>query len=334
MPISSASLVGRIQRRIPHLSTPRFQSRPIAPTPAARYRLLVPAPLCGRRRFLASAAFGVASPPHPLLPDGTFLQLWRHHLDWPNARWLALFDTFRQLRLRRLVLQWTRYDELDFAPLLPLLFAQSGLRISLGLAATSTWWHYLDAGPASASQALAQLREAHLRQARLLAPFTRHPACAGFYLPEEFDDLHWFAAPHLLRDHLHALRPIKPLAVSAFSAGHLAPQPLAAFWRQALRGSKCQLLFQDGVGTARHTIASASANLAALDRQLHRRLTPIVELFEPASPTSFQPAPFSRVLEQCAHLRTAPLAFSVPDYADPALSPAAATLFQLWSARL
>jgi len=91
---------------------------------------------------------------------------------------------------------------------------------------------------------------------------------AGWYLPMELDDLHFrdIARREALFSQLRAFnRQLdKPLHISAFSAGKLAPRVNAA-WLDQLAGLGLNVWWQDGVGTGR---------LPALVRQGYEQALP------------------------------------------------------------
>ena len=126
-----------------------------------------------RRGFLTAAA---GAPRGVLLP-GTFLQFWAAHLDWPDERWRALFGYLEHLQVREVVIQWSRYDQLDYAPLVERVLAWGGrarVRVWIGLCYESLWWRALDEGREATKAALERALEADLRlAARQRAPLAR-----------------------------------------------------------------------------------------------------------------------------------------------------------------
>jgi hypothetical protein len=280
-----------------------------------------------RRDLLALAFAGQRSVALP----GTFLQFWAAHLDWPPERWTHLFDALTAMRVRRLIIQWSACDELDYGSLVDLILeraAQAGMTVQVGLRYETRWWRDLDAAPHAA---LARIAE-HVREAPRVAG--RH-AFAGWYLPEEIDDDHWreAGARTELAGTLRAARArLGRLVASGFTNRGLAPAPLGAFWRDLRRGARLdEVLFQDGLGTAKMTAAEWPAYAQALHRALGRRLTVVVETFEQVAgegPFRAAPAPLRRLLWQCEVARQAgtrsPVAFSLPEYLTPAGGPEAA----------
>lgn len=290
-----------------------------------------------RRSLLAAP---LTPPRRPALFWGTFLQLWASHLQWPPEQWEALFDALATLGCREIVLQWCRYDEVDFAPLLPRLLEASRsrrMRLLAGLPYESSWWQRISADPFQAlAEVVDRARGFSVSGAR---HWRRHPAFAGWYLPEEIDDDHWLAAPRrrALAGALDQLAgALRPLSVSGFTNRSTPPSELAAFWRElAARRRLARVFFQDGIGAGKMTFAAWPAYLEALSARLGRRLEVVVEIFESLpSEAGFRaaPAPFDRIVRQVETTRRAtsrpPFCFSLPDYATPLAGPEAARLFE------
>jgi hypothetical protein len=283
------------------------------------------------RRDLLRLPLAFALPPRPW-PAGTFLQFWARHLQWDSARWSSLWDALALLGVHELVVQWARYDSIDYLPLVLRAAAECRARgwgLHFGLSASSAWWTDLDAGPDATALALRRAAEAHAACAHDLRSLAALPCFRGWYLPEEIDDVHWsrpLAAADLAR-HIRALRSrLRPLAVSGFSTSHAPAAELAAFWRSLRRQSSFdQVFFQDGIGAGSLTLAQWERILPALSRAVGpKRLRVVVETFQRLpgpGPFAAQPAPPDRIHAQCRiaseHSRRPPLAFSLADYQTP-----------------
>lgn len=296
-----------------------------------------------RRSLLAAP---LAASPRGGLFRGTFLQPWARHLEWTPEQWDELLGALAALGCEEIVLQWCRYDEFDYAPLAARLLDGARarrMRVAVGLPYSSQWWRRIAADAALALDELAA-RARSFSESSEARQWRRHPAFAGWYLPEEIDDDHWFAPARrrMLAATLDRLAGVlRPLAVSGFTnRGHSAGE-VAAFWHElAARRRLARVLFQDGIGAGKMTLAAWPAYLEALRGRLGRRLEVVVEIFEsrPAE-AGFEavPAPLDRVRLQVELARRAtrrpPLSFSLPDYATPQAGPAAAELFQALAAR-
>ncbi|QOY89739.1 DUF4434 domain-containing protein [Paludibaculum fermentans] len=293
-----------------------------------------------RRAMLALAAGWAAGQGAPLV-GGTFLQFWNFHKDWDGARWQALFGYLAELRVREVVIQWTRYDGIDYSGVTRRVLEladRAGMGVWVGLAYEPAWWRALEEGAGEAL--LRRTAEAHLAlAAELKSVVRRQRAFRGWYLPEEIDDVHWQgAAAAGLHEHVKGLRRrLRPLAMSGFSNGRMAPAELGRFWRQVPGGGLDRVLFQDGIGAGKLTLENWPGYLQALERSLGRRLTVVVESFEAvpgAQGFQARPAGLERIRRQVElagrYSKNAPVVFSLPEYATPLGGEAAARLYDEW----
>ncbi|MBJ6727405.1 DUF4434 domain-containing protein [Geomesophilobacter sediminis] len=320
-------------------------------------RLGTAAPLAKPAPAGAPAAPAVQKQP---VLDGTFIQLVEKHGNWEPARWEKLFDELQGIGVRRVVVQWSLLDNRAFfatgsfaaVPKPPVetilaLAAQRKMTVYLGLAADSQYWEKIK-DQARREEYLKRLRWKSERVAReLVNTAARYPSFAGWYLPEEIDDLNWRepAARTLLYRHvaqtsayLKQLTPRGEVLISGFTRGRMDPETYREFWRELLQESAAdELLFQDGAGTGQLPGALLPIYLAAVrgaadDAQ--KRLQVVVELFTLLSEAPFKavPAPFARVkgqLQQAAQYASGGIeAFSVPDYLSPDAGPAAGELLR------
>ncbi len=293
-----------------------------------------------RREMLALAAGWAAGRGAPRV-GGTFLQFWNFHKDWDGARWQTLFGYLAELGVREVVIQWSRYDGIDYSGLTGWvleLAGRAGMGVWVGLAHESSWWRALEEGAPDAR--LRRTAEAHLELAAELKSVVRgQRAFRGWYLPEEIDDVHWQgAAAGGLHEHVKGMRRrLRPLAMSGFSNGRTAPAELGRFWRQVSGGGLDRVLFQDGIGAGKLTLENWPGYLQALGRGLGRRLTVVVECFEAApGGAGFQagPAGLERIRRQVElagrYSKNEPVVFSLPEYATPLGGEAAARLYDEW----
>jgi len=283
----------------------------------------------GRREFLAALAGGLGREPAAKRLEGTMVQLWREHLEWGEAQWAALFALFRDLGLREIVLQWTRWGEIDYTELAGALCRRArtaGLRVWLGLWAEPEWWRRVEAGPASLEGLLRRQSERHKAQMTRLRGWS---GVRGYYVPEEFEGEHWGGAgeAELVREYLRSLGAAR-LRVSGFAAGGMRPARAGWWWRQALRGTGTELLWQDGVGTGRVGVEEAELYLDELRRALRDRVRPIVELFEESPAGGLRAAPWGRVERQLRAAGRGAVGFAAPEYLNPGRDEEAAALYR------
>ncbi|GFK92582.1 hypothetical protein NNJEOMEG_00407 [Fundidesulfovibrio magnetotacticus] len=296
--------------------------------------------------------------------QATFFQPLRGHEQWPPERFERLFDELAALGVREVVVQWCAFGRTRFLadpsgrdaealPLLERLFPLAearGMRLRLGLVHDPEWWAKTSRSPDVVEVYLKRLELDSLALAKdLLARFGGSPAFAGWYLPQELDDVRWngprraLLSAHLkgLAAGLKSLDPARDAGVSGFVNGFLDPLALREWLVELMRESGlAHFYLQDGVGVRKLTLAELPPYLEAASQAAARggwTLHPVVEVFEqthgePLDQEPFQarPADMSRVAAQLAAAgRFAPegiTAFSLPEYAMPADGPLAAAL--------
>ncbi len=307
---------------------------------------------------LAPAA-PMTAPAGPARFSATFIQLWADHWNWPQARWQETFRHFRALGLKEIYLQWTVYDGLNYyTPGVNSLGAtgqagknppvgqilqlarESGMSVHLGLAFDSGFWQNAKPGPQLAGYLASQYRRSASTAAELARLYGRDAAFAGFYIPEELDDLMWPAGQprDLLVDHfarlsreLETLAPGKALTISGYGGARTEPAKLQAFWTELLSRTRfTTVMFQDGIGVGNLPLAYLRQYLDAMKQaadQAEKELRVIVETFRQVdgefNGRSFRaiPAPFALLLPQmqiaAPYSAGGLVAFTVSDYLTP-----------------
>lgn len=177
-----------------------------------------------------------------------------------TSQWQQLWRDTKAHGGKTLIVQWTAYGDSDFggargwlANSLREARAQ-GLELVLGLYMDPAYYQRLEEldDEGLANYWKAQLGRA-LSQYNQVRQHWDLPV-AGWYLPMELDDLHFRQASR--REALHRQLQAfnrqldKPLHLSAFSAGHLAPRVNAA-WLDQLADLGLTVWWQDGAGTGR-----------------------------------------------------------------------------------
>lgn len=291
---------------------------------------------------------------------GTFLQLTQAHYEWDRAQWTRLFGYFRELGLEELIVQWALLDEVAFyrsrqfpagdgrgswnPPIETILDLadEAGLRVRIGLAASSDYWQVVSEHPELVKVKMARRYLRSLAVAEeLVDMLTAHSSFHGWYITEEIDDQTWaeperretlFDYLSLLSMRLKELAPAASVSVSGFSNAFLDLTGLSAFWGGLLDAAAVDtVLFQDGIGAGKLELRELPLYLDAVRRttqERSRRFQVIVEIFEQTGgtpiddgPFTAEPAAFDDVLEQ---LRVASefagdgiIAFSIPEYLSP-----------------
>ncbi len=301
---------------------------------------------------------------------GTILQLSNAQASWSDERWKQLFDELDELALRQLIVQWSVYQDSAFypsdafspaaAPTLETVLDRAdaaGLSVVVGLVHEPGFEAAIRRDPELVDVYLRRLRLRHMTAAReLIAQLGARPSFAGWYLPEEIDDVHWLEPERrqLLTAHLSELaarlRELSPqaiLAVSGFSNGHADPEALEKLWRDLLAASSFdRVLFQDGIGVGKQRFEELPLYLSAIERATaasSRQLQVVVEVFRqvdgpPLNDRPFRAVPASvervrRQLEIATRHAPSVVLFAAPEYLSPEQGEAAARLYRYFSDR-
>ncbi|QTL02752.1 DUF4434 domain-containing protein [Aquabacter sp. L1I39] len=266
----------------------------------------------GRRAILAAAAFGTlallsrsARDPWRLSGrlDGTFIQPWRDDLALSGTGWARKIADARAFGCPNLVLQWTRHGtdyalDADLIIRLMDLALAAGCRLQVGLPYDPDYWAVLEGRSPRPRPAF--LDAAATEAARFLAaaPFARHPAFAGWYIPYELDQASW-ARPEemaLLAAFLTRLRQAggaSPMAISCFHSANAPDRTLVELWQALPADLALRPLVQDGVGmfglaNYRHLVP-----LFAYFRATGRAFDVVVELFAQKQSDLLEPGAFA-----------------------------------------
>jgi hypothetical protein len=273
------------------------------------------------------------------------------HKSWTDAQWADLFEYLRRLQLSEVIVQWTAYDDIRFygspvqgpdSVLDKVLLAAShaGLKVWVGLYCDSGYWNHVGEGQATRAY-LNGLRSRSLAIGRDLAPLLKQQSSfAGWYLPEEIEDVNW-QTPEARKElllhlgleskTLHELTPGARIAISAFSNARLSPAEFHDFWVEALRASTVNtVLLQDGIGAHKLELDEFPLYAGALSdaaRSAGRDFSVVVELFRQTGGLPLDHGPFQasaarweqvRAQLEIAHRFTSTIVgFSVPEYMTP-----------------
>jgi hypothetical protein len=222
-----------------------------------------------RRRFLQATALAACLPlvacESTAATEGTFIQLWRDHLGWPREQWQQRLATMHSLGCKTVFVQWVGIDgeagpawTAPDALLQGLLdgCAQLGMKVHLGLPYDDRWWKVIggaDTGAldgylaSTATRTAAWMRE---------APWPRHRAFEGWYLPYEIEQYSWSDAAHVERlvGWLNTLSAVASTTsgraprVSTFHSRLKTDATLAGLWSVLLDRTQVFPMIQDGAG--------------------------------------------------------------------------------------
>ncbi|MFJ4156794.1 DUF4434 family protein [Pseudomonas sp. NPDC089752] len=224
------------------------------------------------RTFLAICMLALCLP--ALADQRLFYQPLNRDADVSPAQWQQLWRATAAQGGKTLIVQWSAYGDSDFggaqgwlANSLREARAQ-GLELVLGLYMDPAYYKRIEEldGDGLSSYWKAQLGRSLSQYQQLRKDWNIE--VEGWYLPMELDDLHFrdVARREALYSRLQAFnRQLdKPLHISAFSAGKLAPRVNAA-WLDQLAGLGLTVWWQDGAGTGR---------LPAMVRQRYEQALP------------------------------------------------------------
>lgn len=336
----------------------------------------------GLRRFVSAllltalllpAAPALAEPdPGPVF-HSTFVQLWGRHDAWTAAQWDGLCADLAELGVREIVLQWSLITEPAFywrltpdrraevprdlvepAPAVDLIVhaaRRHGLRILFGLTEDPAWWMEIKNDGDLVEVFLNRLLQDQLALARTLVQrYGELELFAGFYIPQEIDDVAWIDAARRtgLKRHmerlgqgLRELRPGVEIAVSCFATGRDDPTGFARLMSDLVQvGNLNRILYQDGQGTGALRPWESEFYLQALGVEVgasQARVQSVVETFALDSEhQAFAPGPMDRIATQLLQARALTaeeiIAFSIPDYMHPAAGAEAAKLYREYRA--
>jgi hypothetical protein len=293
--------------------------------------------------------------------SGTFIQLSRAVATRSVEDWKADLNGMRRLGMDTVIVQWTAEGTLSYCRQTNAVFTEqydaverileavsgSGFSVYLGLHNDPVYWTQLN-GRARVLRDYLLIRAAQneRQQKVLLERFAACPEWVGYYIPEEVDDLTWrhtgkrpFMKRYLsvMSSHLRTNDPVRAVAVSAFFRARTAPDIYAKTMLDLVSGTSIDhLLVQDGVGVGDPPERYVPIYFRTL-REVWTAEKPdlwgVVETFRQTSATNEPffavPAPPERVKRQIEAAGTAftkLVAFTYPDYMNPALGPEAKAL--------
>lgn len=285
--------------------------------------------------------------------DGTFIQLLTIHNSWNRQDWGRLFDYYDELGMKKLIIQWTQYDDIKFynaesdksdSPLdyIMSLSDSRNMDVYVGLYNDTKFWEKVKRNAKLVDVYMQRLEvNSKILSDELIKKLNSYESFAGWYIPQETDDINWiykdkemvyFDYIREVSSHLKDISPSKDIAVSGFSNAYTDPETFKKFWSTLLDDSDIDIvLFQDGIGTNKLEFDSLPIYIKALKQvtnEQSRQLIIVVELFEQVSGQSIdgnefkaEAASLDRVVKQIAiaesYTDNVPVAFSVMEYMTP-----------------
>ena len=295
--------------------------------------------------------------------SGTFIQLNRANASWPVERWKNLFKNMQNIKIDTVIIQWSaeepvlyfkdkdlpfneQYDALE-----RLMEAAQGfdLSIFLGLQNDPAYWNEIT-GRDKVLRDYFLVRRAkneHL-QASLLNKFGNRANWAGYYIPDEIDDLSWREnkrrdiLKNYLKQTIESIRnkdTKRPIAISAFFRTRTAPSVFTNMLFNLTDNIGLDyLLLQDGAGNNDPPLDVTPMYYRALSAKGQERAPEIWIVLEAFRQTSGQIKEFSaepaRADDFLRQIQVTDgfkrrILFAFPDYVDPDLGPAAQALYKI-----
>jgi hypothetical protein len=230
--------------------------------------------------LLCVAATGLADSGDALHARQIFLQPWQSHADKQDQikRYFARMHT----QYTHLFLQWSRYGDSEFWPedgsgwLKKALPRYSQTKLIHGLYLGVDYFDALKLNDQDLEVYLTRARALSLSEAKKLQLQSPLPI-AGWYLPEEIDDLNWKTPRRqaILIQHLRSmsadlaqLKPKVPVYVSAFFGGYTPPVQFAEQLRLIQQQTDIVWLIQDGQGVRREPAPDTRLYLSTIAKIL------------------------------------------------------------------
>lgn len=283
--------------------------------------------------------------------QGTFIQLVSDNWSWPKERWEQLFAQLDDLKIGKVIVQWSvidgqaLYPSRNFKatgqPVLEWILSLADkyqMSVMVGLAHQSNHWEIVGNADQRSAYLVKELGRVAQSVDELVPIVAGHKSFAGWYISQEIDDLNWKdqASNNDLRSFLFQtttlLKTVTPKAkvgVSAFANNATAPEEIGAFWNRMLAQVKNLdiVYFQDGIGVHKLDLTNLPAYYKAMNTVAvnnKREMVPVIELFVQTggmpindNPFTATAAPLERVLDQIAlagAYSSNHVVFSVPEY--------------------
>lgn len=195
-----------------------------------------------------------------------FYQPQLRDLDVQAGNWPTIFQAVRNQGIDTLIVQWTSYGDVlsknDTQQWLKSRLEDAitaGLTLVIGLHADPELFTRLEQPTNVLGDYFRKQRQLDTDRARYWLSVLPGNKISGWYIPLEIDDRRWREqnAFAVLNEHIQseakALQAIgdKPVFVSSFFAGNMAPQQYAEMLSRLKKDSPIQILVQDGRGTGK-----------------------------------------------------------------------------------
>lgn len=216
-----------------------------------------------------------------------FYQPWLSHQNVSASSWRGMGQDLRTQGYTHMIFQWSQYGQTKFwdrsenSILQRVIQATSpkALDFIFGLYLGDDYYAKLGESDRVLSKYLAHSRSLAIQNAREIMQQSPR-GVAGWYLPEEIDDLNWRspARQKILRAHLlalsselKALAPQVPIYASVFFGGNTPPTKFGQQINALIKATGIVVLVQDGLGTGRMSASQTQRYLRNFTAQLPRQ---------------------------------------------------------------
>ncbi len=241
--------------------------------------------------------------------SSTFIQLDQEKSSLEKSDWEKIFRKLHDVGIREVILQWTAINKNPFFTPYRKMIAKitvvdfldiaksNQIKLKIGLIHDPEFWVRIKERPRSLKIYFARLAHDSLQLLRELYPLVhRHPAFAGWYIPQEIDDTNWIKPEKrkvlllFLKEVTGEIKKVSPgtkIAISGFSNCKLSPLGMAKFWRKIFSSAHIDsIYYQDGIGTKKQdfcTLPLYFDELSNLARKSGVNFVPVIEFFNLAS---------------------------------------------------
>ena len=236
--------------------------------------------------------------------------------DQKSIEWKEILSTMHSFGMGTLILQWSRYDVVDFMKqkvwlkeILKEAEAQN-IEVVIGLYGDNRYFKNIENKKLNLSLYFDKLYKINLQQAKQVYKVAKaFPNFSGWYFTEEVDDLNFKdkereeALKVYWMQLSNAIKKVenKPVYLSGFYGQNSSPQEYATMLNNVIP-KDAHLLLQSGVGAKLVRLDESKKYMQKFKKSYKSRFTPIVELFT-IDKKEIKVMEFSMIKEQIAFFR-------------------------------
>lgn len=200
--------------------------------------------------------------------NNVFFQPWENELENNTYNWNDIFKHLAQENINQITLQWSQYGDQDLLEnqtdgnLIEtmIFFAKKyQIKIVFGLYHDPEYFKRISQDNLNLPRYLNSLKKKSLNIARqIISKYDDENIIAGFYIPQEIDDLNWQTNDKVkalslyissINLELNKISKNQPLYISGFYNQHTAIKKYVSMWNEIIQNNKSiKVLIQNGVG--------------------------------------------------------------------------------------